>query len=98
LKDNYEVVEAVDGREALKILNRQCFDLIIIDIKMPHIHGLEVIERVREKNKTVPIIICTAYSFFKDDIVIKTSDIAGFFTKPIDLQVLKIKVVELIGE
>ncbi len=97
LKENYDVVEAADGSEALRVLDRENLDLIIIDIKMPHIHGLEVIERIRETNKIVPILICSAYRLMEDDIVVKTSDVAAFFTKPLDLRALKMKVYELIG-
>jgi len=98
LKDSYEIVEAADGREALQIIDRETFDLVIIDIKMPHTHGLEVIERIRDRNNTVPILICSAYRLMQDDIVVKTSDVAAFFTKPLDIKALKMKVFELIGE
>jgi DNA-binding NtrC family response regulator len=98
LSDKYNVTEAADGREALKIIGRETLDLIILDIKMPHVHGLTVIEHVRCRNKTVPIIVCTAYRSFRNDIVVKISDVAAFFTKPIDIQALKQKVFELIGE
>lgn len=98
LKDSYEVVEAADGREALQVIDREQLDLIIIDIKMPQTHGLEVIERIRETNKTVPILICSAYRLMQDDIVVKTSDVAAFFTKPLDIKALKMKVYELIGD
>jgi two-component system response regulator (stage 0 sporulation protein F) len=98
LKENYEVVEAADGREALSIIDREPFDLIIMDIKMPHTHGLEVIERIRSKNNEVPLIVCSAYRLMEDDIVIKTSDVAAFFTKPLDVKALKMKIFELIGD
>lgn len=97
LKSDYEVLEANDGREALKLVTKEHFDLLIIDIKMPGTHGLEAIERIRERNKIIPIIICSAYRLMQDDIVAKTSDVAAFFTKPIDINELKTKVFELIG-
>jgi len=98
LKDNYEIFEAVDGREAVKMITKEPFDLLITDIKMPGTHGLEAIERIRERNKTIPIIICSAYRLMEDDIIVKTSDVAAFITKPIDIKALKSKVLELIGE
>jgi len=98
LKDTYEIEEATDGREAVKIVTREPFDLIIIDIKMPGTHGLEAIERIRKRNKTIPIIICSAYRLMEDDIVVKTSDVAAFITKPIDIKALKTKIFEIIGE
>jgi CheY-like chemotaxis protein len=97
LQDSYEINEAADGQEALSALGKEPFDLIIIDIKMPHIHGLEAIERIREKNKAIPIIVCSAYRLMQDDFTVKTSDVAAFYTKPIDILALKKKVFELIG-
>jgi len=98
LSDSYEVDEASDGREALRKVTKESLDLLIMDIKMPGTHGLEAIERIRERNKTVPIIICSAYRLMEDDIIVKTSDVAAFITKPIDIKALKAKVFELIGE
>jgi len=97
LCDNYEIVEVADGREALKLVTKEPFDLLIIDIKMPGMHGLEAIERIRERNIKIPIIICSAYPLMEDDIVVKTSDVAAFITKPIDIKALKAKIFELIG-
>ena len=97
LGEDYEISEAADGREAVKFITREPFDLLIIDIKMPGTHGLEAIERIRERNKEIPIIVCSAYRLMADDVVVKTSDVAAFITKPVDIKVLKTKVFELIG-
>ena len=97
LKDDYEIVEASNGREAVKLVTKEPFDLLIIDIKMPGTHGLEAIERIRQRKKDIPIIVCSGYSLMQDDIIIKTSDVAAFISKPIDLNVLKMKIFELIG-
>jgi two-component system response regulator PilR (NtrC family) len=97
LKAKYEVAEAIDGREALKMVTRGSFDLVIMDIKMPNVHGLEAIERIRERNNSTPIIICSAYRAMEDDITVKTSNVAAFIIKPIDIASLKSKVFELIG-
>lgn len=97
LKEHYEVAGAVDGREALKMVTRDNFDLVIMDIKMPNMHGLEAIERIRARDDNVPIIICSAYRGMEGDIVIRTSNVAAFMVKPIDINVLKSKVSELIG-
>lgn len=97
LKDTYEIVEAMNGRDALRLSTKEHFDLIIIDIKMPSMHGLEAIERIRERKKNIPIIICSAYRAMEDDIVVKTSNVAAFIVKPIDIASLKSKVFELIG-
>ncbi|MCX7994225.1 MAG: response regulator [candidate division WOR-3 bacterium] len=97
LKDDYEVVLCDNGREAVKYITKERFDLLITDIKMPGTHGFEVIERIRERNKTIPIIICSAYKLLEDDIIVKTSGVSAFITKPIEIKELKTKVFELIG-
>ncbi len=97
LKENYHVTEAVDGREALRLASSELFDLIIIDIKMPGKHGIEVIEQIRGNNKDVPIIVCSAYRLMEDDNRLKTVDVAAFITKPLNIETLKKKVSELIG-
>lgn len=97
LSDYYEIVEASDGRAAVDMVESDSLDLIIIDIKMPHMHGMEAIERIRQRNQEIPIIVCSAYGKMKDDSTIKDSDVAAFITKPIDIKALKMKIFELIG-
>lgn len=97
LRDIYEIVQVNDGREAVRMVAKEPFDLMITDIKMPGTHGLEAIERIRERNTTIPIIICSAYRLLEDNATVKCSNVAAFFTKPIDLKLLRMKVFELIG-
>jgi len=97
LKDDYDIVEASNGRDALRIATNEQVDLVIMDIKMPQVHGLEAIERIRERDDDLPIVICSAYPMMEDDIIVKTSRIAAFITKPIDITALKTKVFNLIG-
>lgn len=97
LSNDYDVVVCDNGREAVKYITKEKFDLLITDIKMPGVHGLEVIERIRERNITIPIIICSAYKLLEDDIIVKTSEIAAFITKPIEIRQLKAKIFEIIG-
>lgn len=97
LNNDYDVVVCDNGREAVKYITKEKFDLLITDIKMPGVHGLEVIERIRERNKNIPIIICSAYKLLEDDVIVKTSEVAAFLTKPIEIKQLKAKVFELIG-
>jgi CheY-like chemotaxis protein len=97
LKEEYEAVETADGRDVLKLVTKEQFDLLIIDIKMPSIHGLDVIQRIRERGIKIPVIICSAYRLMADDVVVRTSDVAAFITKPFDIKALKSKIFEIIG-
>lgn len=66
--EDYEVKTAVDGMEALEILQNQGFDLIVTDIEMPRMDGFALLEKVRAmpKMKETPVIICTALGSNKD--------------------------------
>ena len=61
-RDGYEVVQASDGPEALARFSEQQFDLVVLDLMLPRIDGLEVCKRLRAKGSTVPIIMLTAKS------------------------------------
>ncbi|MEA2270945.1 MAG: hypothetical protein QOC64_3555, partial [Solirubrobacteraceae bacterium] len=58
-KDGYEVVQASDGREALARFDESSFDLVVLDVMMPRLDGLEVCRRMRARS-SVPIIMLTA--------------------------------------
>ena len=57
-KDGYEVVRAADGREALDRFSEQAFDLVVLDVMLPQLDGLEVCRRLRARS-AVPIIMLT---------------------------------------
>ena len=52
---------AYDGEQALKIFNNFKVDLIITDLKMPHVDGMNLIKTIRDMNSTIPIIVITGY-------------------------------------
>src|SRR6202008_296390 len=60
-KEGYEVVQATDGRQALDRFDEQMFDLVVLDLRLPKVDGLEVCRRLRSRS-SVPIIILTAKS------------------------------------
>ena len=83
-KNNLEPIKiylAENGIDALKIFSSKDLDLIITDIKMPDIHGLDLIEEIRKRGSSVPIMIYTAYNKMIDDCVVKNLNIQGFYSK-----------------
>jgi len=92
----YLVQLATNGQQALRMVQKECPDLMTIDIKMPVMDGIELLRRVREIHRELPIIICTAYGDFKQDFATWASD--AYLTKSSDLTELKAKVRELLGE
>lgn len=59
INEGFEVIAAYDGREALKNFSKEKFDLIILDLMIPHIDGMEVMKKIREKS-LIPILIVSA--------------------------------------
>lgn len=89
VEDGYDVVTASSGREALEKLHGQTIDLIILDIRMPGLDGLETLRQVMDSPSNPPIILNSAYSYFKDDFlswaakayVVKSSDVSELKAK-----------------
>jgi len=96
--EGYEVILTEGGLKALRKIKEETPDLVILDLKMPDINGLEVLRTIRKENKELPIIICTAYEKIKDDYTIWSGRVAAFLTKPLDLENLKDIIYELLHE
>ena len=85
----YEVVLASTGEEALEKYAAINPDLLVIDIKMPGMDGIEVLNRIREQSRGIPVILCTAYGEYKqnfetwasDEYVVKSANLETLFSK-----------------
>jgi two-component system response regulator FlrC len=75
-------VTTVDGDEAFKVFSSIKFDLIITDLKMPKIDGMTFIKMVREKNKSIPIIIITGFGSEKNRALAKSYGVNKILSKP----------------
>lgn len=96
--EGYRVILASTGLETLKKIKEETPDLVILDIKMPEMHGLEVLEAIRKENKKLPIIICSAYEKMRDDYAVWAGRVAGYLTKPIDFNHLKAIIRKSLGD
>jgi len=92
----YEVIVASNGKAALQQLDRAKPDLVILDIVMPVMDGMETLGRIIRKYRDVPIILNTAYSSYRHDFMSWGAD--AFVVKSADLRELKEKVREILGE
>jgi two-component system, OmpR family, response regulator len=90
-KDGYEVVTAADGREALARFNEGKFDLVVLDVMMPRMDGLEVCRRIRARN-TVPIIMLTAKTEEIDKVLGLELGADDYITKPFSLREFRSRV------
>lgn len=88
----FEVDTAGSGQEALAMVAKQAPDLIVLDIRMEDMTGLEVLEQVRRNHDKLPVIMCTAVRGLQDDFTVWDSKVSDYITKPVDLDDLKEKI------
>jgi DNA-binding response OmpR family regulator len=94
--EGFAVELARNGEEALEKFAAGHLDLMTLDIKMPGMGGIDVLKRIREKDKDFPIILCSAYSDYKQDFTTWASD--AYVVKCADLTELKSTIRKLLGE
>ncbi len=90
----FEVLVAEDGSSAMELVDREAFDLIILDIMMPGISGIEVLEILRKRYSAaeLPIIMATAKTQSEDVVMALSLGANDYVTKPIDFNVLLARV------
>jgi two-component system response regulator (stage 0 sporulation protein F) len=89
-EEGYDVVTAANGKEALEIVSREPLDLVILDIKMPEMSGIEVLRQIKEKFPNLPVLLSSAYSEYKQDFGTWASE--EYLVKSSDLEDLKAAV------
>jgi len=94
-EEGYQIVLAGNGREALEKVQEVAPDLIVLDIRMPVMDGLEALGEIIGKERNIPVIIHSAYSSYKEDFMSWAAD--DFVVKSADLTELKRKIRELLG-
>jgi DNA-binding response OmpR family regulator len=90
-KDGYEVVQATDGREALARFGETSFDLVVLDVMLPRLDGLEVCRRMRARS-SVPIIMLTAKAEEIDKVLGLELGADDYITKPFSLREFRSRV------
>jgi two-component system response regulator (stage 0 sporulation protein F) len=94
--EGYRVITAEDGEEALRKVKTDRPDLITLDIRMPGMDGIEVLHRIREMDKEIPVIMSTAYGEYRHDFNIWASD--AYVIKTANLDELKRNIRRLLGD
>jgi two-component system response regulator (stage 0 sporulation protein F) len=91
-KEGYEVFQAANGFQAIDIVVKDCPDLVILDMKIPGMDGVEILKRIKEINKDIKVILMTAYGEL--DIIEEAKKLGAlqYFPKPFDIDEIK-KVV-----
>jgi CheY-like chemotaxis protein len=95
-EDGYEVEVAGNGFEALEKVKADHFSLVILDIKMPGMDGIQTLNAIKNINKDQPVVLCSAYGEFKQDFSTWVSD--AYVVKSADMRELKQTIKSLVGE
>ncbi len=93
-----EIVVAANGQEGLEKFKEQQFDLIISDLAMPIMGGVDMIKNIRAINKTIPILVTTAYGSQNEEVSqLKEIGMNAYIMKPVDVMKLVQTIDELVS-
>jgi|SoiMethySBSTD1v2_1073268.scaffolds.fasta_scaffold00409_29 two-component system, NtrC family, response regulator PilR len=91
-RDGYEVIAAHDGREALAVLGRERIDLLLSDIRMADVSGVEVLRAAKETNRDIIAFMMTAFASTETAVEAMRLGAVDYFTKPFSMDELRLKV------
>lgn len=94
--EGYEVTSSYDGADALKVVQQEHFDLIILDVMLPEMDGITVCETIRLTNTDIPILILSARNSSADRVLGLKKGADDYLTKPFNLEELLLRVDKLI--
>ncbi len=91
-KSGYDVIESPTGKDGLEKVDRYEFDLILVDLKLPDIHGLDLIRSTRERDLSVPIVVITGYGTIQNAVEAMRLGASDFLPKPFEPDELRLVV------
>jgi two-component system response regulator HydG len=91
-KEGYDIAEADDGVSAIKAVENDSFDLILMDIRMTDLDGIEAMREIKRTSPSIPVIMMTAYASIKTAVEALKSGAYDYLTKPLDVEELKILI------
>ena len=96
--EGYEVTSAYDGAAAMRAVQNEYFDLIILDVMLPEMDGINVTQNIRLTNNEVPILILSAKNTSADKVLGLKKGADDYMTKPFNLEELLLRVHKLISK
>jgi len=96
--EGHTIDQAEDGQEALNALEKTDYDLVLLDLRMPKVNGIEFLENARETRPNLPVIVVTAVRGIESDYDLWASHVSAIVNKPVDLDELKEQVDKALAE
>ncbi|MBU0755614.1 MAG: response regulator [Planctomycetes bacterium] len=93
----FSVTEAADGEEALAYVRCECPHIIVLDLKMPGLSGIETLQKIREIDSSIPVIILTGHGDYQGALAGLRLEIVDFLQKPVDIDLLGEKIRMLLN-
>jgi DNA-binding response OmpR family regulator len=94
----YLVRPAKDGREVLNYLDHEEIDLLLLDLRMPNLNGIEVLGILKESGTNIPIIVLSAVTGLKEELLAFEDQVTDFLSKPFVISELLRKVEQAISK
>ena len=98
LKKYYEFDRAKNGQEAVELVGKNSYDIVLMDIKMPIMDGLEATRRIKEMRPELPVVALTANAFDSDRQLAMEAGCSDFLAKPVSSEACLKTIKRLIGE
>jgi len=94
-EEGHRVTTAATAGEAVEKLENEKFDLVVLDIKLKNESGLDLLQKIVKERHEMPVILCTAFSFYKDDFSAWLAD--GYVVKSSNLSELKEEIKRVLA-
>ncbi len=94
MEAGYKIFEAKDGDQVLPALDDQGVDLILMDLKMQRVDGMEALKILRKKGKVEPVVVITAFSSVASAVEAMKYGAMDYVTKPVDIEALKLTIAK----
>jgi len=92
-KDNdYQVIDAADGKTALRLIKEEQIDLVLTDMKLPDIDGLTILKSAKYKNPDTSVIVITGYGTVESAVLAMKDGAENYLTKPINIKELRLLI------
>lgn len=95
-REGYDTTTAANGADALRLVANERFDLVVTDIKMPEMDGLQLLQEIRQYEPSLPVIVITAYGTVENAVQALRAGAYDYITKPFEADEIKLTVAKVI--